>query len=178
MNDVVLTHSPSRGQVQSHGESPQNARAKLDVSTDELNADYQKTKYKWRIPADTTAYPRPYKVTWIEVFTPEDSNPNDDQVPEKKFIVMSEEVTGAESMVHEIDPKSKPDEEGTWEVSLLPVEVAVDADRDGEITFDGKDKTTAKSHTVFGSMTTETSGMKSIKHLLLLDIIAIGRKMM
>jgi hypothetical protein len=29
-------------------------------------------------------------------------------------------------------------------VSLLPVEVAVDADRDGEITFDGKDKTTAE----------------------------------
>ncbi|NJR42388.1 MAG: hypothetical protein HC767_06720 [Akkermansiaceae bacterium] len=27
---------------------------------------------------------------------------------------------------------------------LLPVEVAVDADRDGEITFDGKDKTTAE----------------------------------
>jgi hypothetical protein len=29
-------------------------------------------------------------------------------------------------------------------VGLLPVEVAVDADRDGEITFDGKDKTTAE----------------------------------
>jgi hypothetical protein len=30
------------------------------------------------------------------------------------------------------------------EVKLFPVEVAVDADRDGEITFDGKDKTTAE----------------------------------
>ncbi|MEI6704543.1 MAG: hypothetical protein WCL71_13580, partial [Deltaproteobacteria bacterium] len=32
----------------------------------------------------------------------------------------------------------------TASLHLLPVEVAVDADRDGEITFDGKDKTTAE----------------------------------
>lgn len=32
----------------------------------------------------------------------------------------------------------------TSKLHLLPVEVAVDADRDGEITFDGKDKTTAE----------------------------------
>lgn len=101
----------------------------------------QKTKYKIRVPSNV---PKPYKALWVEEFTPKDPNPNDDQKPEKTYAAKSEEINGDESSVYTIDPSKNSEKEGIWKVYLLPVEVAVDADRDGKITFDEKDKTTAE----------------------------------
>jgi hypothetical protein len=101
------------------------ARAELTVSKDELDVDFQKTQYKFQIPADTIAYPRPYKVTWFEVFTPKDPNLDDDVTPEKVCKSFTEEIGEGktETKVHIIDPSTTPDKEGVW--TLLPVDLTV-----------------------------------------------------
>ncbi len=100
--------------------------AALWVSDSQDSVTYWKTQYKIRVPADV---PRPYKAFWVEQFTPDDPNPHDLHYPEKKYNFKSEEIHLAESRIHLIDPKSSPDEEGAWEVSLLPVDIKVHQDK-------------------------------------------------
>jgi hypothetical protein len=98
----------------------QPASAKLLIDKHQETISFQKTRYKVRIPAE---YPRPYTVNWLELFTPEDENPDDEIEPtitaEAKRAVIQEN----ESETFTIDPSTTLDKEGTW--SLLPVEVKV-----------------------------------------------------
>lgn len=101
----------------------ESAVASLDLSTDQLSMSFQKTKYKWRVPEDDTLYPRPYKVIWVEVFTPEDPDPSDDQVPAKEYKMFSEDLSAGqtETQVKTIDPSGTSDKQGTWEVMQVEV---------------------------------------------------------
>lgn len=100
--------------------------AGLIIDESEESVFYLKTTYKIRIPIDEVAYPRPYRVTWIEEFTPEDTEPNDSVTPENEYKFYSEEIpTGkSETQLKLIDPRD-PEKEGTWNVRLLPIEVVL-----------------------------------------------------
>lgn len=89
------------------------------ITATEEECSIHKTKYKIRVPSDV---PKPYKAFWVEEFTPKDTNPNDDQKPEKTYTVKSEKINGQESSVYTIDPTKTPKKEGSWRVSLLPME--------------------------------------------------------
>lgn len=118
--------------------------AKLLINSSEEKVEYAKTKYKIRVP---DYLPRPYYVNWVEEFTPEDSNPNDDQVPEKQYITKSATINGNESGVYTIDPRRNPEKEGVWRVQLLMLDAFVDYNRDLNISFDGSDQTSpSKPH--------------------------------
>ena len=60
----------------------QNASAALWISDSQEEVTYWKTIYKIRVP---TTIARPYKALWVEEFTPDDPDPNDSDVPEKKY---------------------------------------------------------------------------------------------
>jgi hypothetical protein len=104
--------------------------AKLLIDKDETEIEYWKTQYKIRIAQNVQ---RPYKAIWYEKFTPEDTDPDDGQVMKPTFKYKSEWITGNESQIHKIDPADNPRTEGEWVVGLLPLQIAVDADRDGSI---------------------------------------------
>lgn len=122
------------------------AYAALLVNEMEDVAFYQKTKYKIRAPKSV---PRPYKVTWVEEFTPKDDNVYDETIPEKEYLFKNTTIydapsdTGAqsESDTYTIDPKSDPTKEGSWRVYLLKVDACVDANRDLAIDLGGSDHT-------------------------------------
>lgn len=119
----------------------ESASATLLINNQEDYVNYEKTKYKIRVPADL---PRPYKAVWMEEFTPKDTNLEDDLIPEKEYKSISEDISGSESIVHEMDPKSTPGKEGTWKVVMYHINADVDANRDGSIAFgDASDRTKA-----------------------------------
>ncbi len=96
----------------------QTVTAELLIDKHEETISFQKTKYKVRIPPDL---PRPYTINWLEVFTPEDENPDDLIEPQITVKAKSAVIQGAESQEFTIDPSTTPDKEGSW--SLLPVEI-------------------------------------------------------
>lgn len=112
--------------------------AGLIINKSEEAITYAKTSYKIRIPTDEETYPRPYKVTWLEEFTPEDTDPYDGVAPEKEYNFHSEEIPAgsSETMLKTIDPRDNPEKEGTWFVRLLPVDLISDFNNDGQITAD------------------------------------------
>lgn len=122
------------------------ARAALLINDRQNKITYAKTKYYIRIPQQSGRV----KVMWAEVFTPKDPNPDDEIIPEKEYKYFEEEISGVvgdlpfapSTREYVIDPSTTPDKEGTWEVVLLPVEVAVDANRNGKVEF-GIDQTSS-----------------------------------
>lgn len=138
MKEDVVSHSHAfKGEGYYRQETP---NAEWQSHNDETLFAYAKTKYKIRVPEDV---PRPYQATWVEEFTPKDEDPDDDVYPEKEYEFKSVEISGDESQTYTIDPADS-SKEGTWQVYLFSMGVAVDADRDGEISFDEKDMTTAQ----------------------------------
>lgn len=116
-----------------------------NVHQNQLSIDYRKTKFKFRWQQGTTAEQR-YALTFLVIFQPED-NPGttENESTKNAEVVKSIQWDGQteESPEYTINPEIyKPGVDGTY--SLIRVGVAVDADRDGEITFDAKDKTTAE----------------------------------
>ena len=105
--------------------------AALLIDAKEETIHFQKTKYKIRVPVEI---PKPVTVNWIEEFTPEDTNLQDDVEPPKTVVVKTASIAGPESPVYTINPAQTPDKEGTWRVFLLPVDLISDLNNDGQIT--------------------------------------------
>lgn len=115
-----------------------------NVHHNELRFEYQKCQFQFKWPTGTTAEQR-HPLSYLLLFTPEDDPNTTENESANLEILRTIEWPGtaAESPLFVIDPETeKPGNDGVY--SLLAVKVAVDADRDGEITFDGKDKTTAE----------------------------------
>jgi len=119
--------------------SPQAYR---DLIKDELGLSYQRAKYRvvWDVgvPVENRQ-----PVQWLLIFQPE--TPEGTETAPPAEVIRTEKWNGQseKSSEFEIAPETiRPKKDGSY--FLLPVDLGVDADRDGEITFDGKDKTTAE----------------------------------
>lgn len=115
--------------------------AYLLASERENMLDFKKVQYKVRIPEEDIEaglYLRPFKVTWLEVFTPKDEDPDDGVEPDKEVKVMTAQIEKgeSESRVFTINPSSDPNKEGTWDVVTL--DFIPDFNRDGVIGEDDR----------------------------------------
>ena len=93
----------------------------------------KKLRYQWKVNSDENAV-----VVWDVRFTPADGS--------AVLHDLHSWVThgDTESPVFEIDPTElNSKKNGTYQVGLVPLELAVDADRNGSILFDSSDETTA-----------------------------------
>jgi hypothetical protein len=109
--------------------------------------DVYKLQYKWHVNPDLT-----HAVVWDETFTPYDANgdwnpgPNGENI--KHNILSWTPETATDSPVHSIDPTQQNGKHnGYYEEDLLALELMVDGNTDGEMSFDiasvhDKDRTT------------------------------------
>ncbi|MEI6033433.1 MAG: hypothetical protein WCS65_04010, partial [Verrucomicrobiae bacterium] len=116
-----------------------------NVHDNELAFDYQKVQFKFKWKPDVTAEQK-HEVRYLVLFQPE----NNPDTEEDESLTKAETVgtitwdgKEAESELFTIDPDIKnPEKDGAY--SLLAMDLAVDANRDGVVEF-GADRTSAES---------------------------------
>jgi hypothetical protein len=109
-----------------------------NVHKNQLHFDYQKSQFKFQWK-EGVAEDQKFAVTYLVLFQPEDDpdTEEDESVTNAQIVeTVTWDGQASPSQMHAIDPDTKkPGVDGTY--SLVPIDIAVDANRDGVIKFAG-----------------------------------------
>lgn len=109
-------------------ETPRSAY--LDLSEDELTLFVQNLRYRWVFPDNDETY----TVSWLEVFEPEDDPETEDVDESQEYVIVSKTKTHQGATSEDDDFYIYPlerNERRDGRYFLMPVDIAVDANRDG-----------------------------------------------